>query len=177
MSLITRRILPVFLAIASASPVYAAHSHGQPTPLGTFKDWSAYTAGSAAAKVCYALAQPQSSDPAKAHRGAIFFLISDWPGRKTKAEAEVVPGYPYMKDSVTTAQVGSDKFNFFTKNDGSGTAWVQAKSDESRLIEAMKRATQIIVTGTSARGTVTHDTYSLAGLADALAKAHAECRM
>ena len=41
----------------------------------------------------------------------------------------------------------------------------------------MKRGAQIVVTGTSQRGTVTHDTYSLAGLSDALDKIHESCGM
>ena len=179
------RYLTILVAVSlAAAPVWAARhrtvvaaalGRALPVPLGQFNDWSAYAAGSGAAKTCYALAQPQSSDPAKAHRGKIFFLISDWPAQHIKAQAEAVPGYPFMKDSVTTAQIGSDKFNFFTRNEGNGSAWLENKADETRLIASLQRATQMTVTGTSARGTVTHDTYSLAGLSGALAKVHAAC--
>jgi hypothetical protein len=41
----------------------------------------------------------------------------------------------------------------------------------------MKAASQAVVTGTSKRGTVTRDTYSLAGFGDALQKAHDACTM
>ena len=41
----------------------------------------------------------------------------------------------------------------------------------------MRRGQQLIVTGTSQRGTATRDTYSLAGLSDALDKIHAACGM
>jgi len=149
-----------------------------PTLLGTFKEWSAYTTGSGNAKVCYALSQPKSVDPKKAARDPIYFLISDWPGRKAKAEPEVVPGYAYKDGSVVDVRVGADKFQMFTKNDGdSGGAWVQNPADETRLIDSMKRGSQIIVTGTSERGTLTKDTYSLAGISAALDKIHASCGM
>jgi hypothetical protein len=36
---------------------------------------------------------------------------------------------------------------------------------------------QMIVTGVSKRGTMTHDTYSLGGISDALDKIHAACGM
>jgi len=66
----------------------------------------------------------------------------------------------------------------FAKNDaGAGAAWVRERADEVRMIEAMKRAKQLIVTGTSQRGTLTHDTYSLAGLSDSLSKIHEACGM
>jgi hypothetical protein len=41
----------------------------------------------------------------------------------------------------------------------------------------MRSGQQMIVTGISKRGTMTHDTYSLAGVSDALDKIHAECKM
>ena len=84
---------------------------------------------------------PNRAIRAKAKRDPIYFLISDWPGRKAKAEPEVVPGYQYKDGSMVTVQVGSDKFELFTKNDGdSGAAWVQDAADEGRLIDAMRAA-------------------------------------
>lgn len=150
----------------------------QPQLLGSFKSWSAYTTGSGDTKVCYALSRPISSEPKKIKRDPMYFLINDWPGRKARAEPEIVPGYQYKDGSDVTAQVGADKFTFFTKNEaGAGGAWVEAQADEQRLIDAMKAAPEATITGTSRRGTVTHDTYSLAGLADALDKVHQACSM
>ena len=89
-----------------------------------------------------------------------------------------MPGYQYKDNSKVTVQVGSDKFTFFTKNDdGAGGAWVEQQPDEVRLIEAMKSNGEAIVTGISKRGTMTHDTYSLSGLSDALDKIHSSCGM
>ncbi len=118
------------------------------------------------------MAKPLSSTPKKAKRDPIYFLISDWPGRRAKNEAEIVPGYKYKDDSTVTAQVGGEKFTFFTKNDtDDGSAWVQDVNDEARLIAAMSRAVTVVVTGTSARGTETKDTYALSGLEQALSTA------
>jgi hypothetical protein len=149
-----------------------------PQSLGMFKNWSDYQTGSGVAKVCYALSRPTELEPKKIKRDPAYFLINDWPGRKAKAEPEVVPGYQYKDGSEVTAEVGSDKFSLFTKNDGGmGGAWVMAQADEERLITAMKGGTQMVVTGVSKRGTMTHDTYSLAGLSDALDKIHQSCGM
>ena len=54
---------------------------------------------------------------------------------------------------------------------------MQDTSDEQRLIDAMRRGQQAIVTGVSSRGTLTKDTYSLAGISAALAKIHSTCGM
>ena len=169
-------IAPLAVAVLAAGAAPAAAEGA--TLLGTFKDWSAYTTGTGNAKTCYALARPKSSDPKKAKRDPIFFLISDWPARKTKGETEVVPGYRYKDDAKVTVQIGSDKFTFFTNNDGdSGSAWIENLGDEQRLVDAMRRGSQLIVTGTSARGTLTRDTYSLGGISAALDKIHSACGM
>jgi invasion protein IalB len=148
----------------------------EPTLLGGFQSWFAYSLGNADSKVCYALSKPTAQEPKKAKRDPAFFLINDWPARKAKAEPEIVPGYQYKDGSSVTVEVGSDKFSFFTKNDGgAGAAWVLAQTDEDRLIAAMKANQSATATGMSKRGTTTKDTYSLAGLADALDKIHQTC--
>jgi len=166
----------VFAAAALfAAGVLPAAADG-PQKLGTYKNWSTFASGAGDSKVCYALSTPKMSEPAKLKRDAVYFLINDWPGRKAKGEPEFVPGYQYKDNAKVTAVVGSDKFEFFTKNEnGAGGAWVEQQADETRLIEAMRRGAEIIFTGVSKRGTMTHDTFSLAGLSDALDQAHQAC--
>ena len=48
-------------------------------------------------------------------------------------------------------------------------------ADEAKLLAAMKRGQELSVTGTSARGTLTRDNYSLAGLSAALGARFARC--
>ncbi len=162
------------MTIATSVPAFADN----PTLLGVSKNWGAYTVGTGPDKVCYALSQPRSSSPKKAKRDPIFFLINDWPSRHARAEPEVVPGYKYKDGSPVTAEVSGFKYAFFTKNDGdAGSAWVKEVLDEQHLIDSMQKGNELIVTGTSARGTMTRDTYSLDGLADALTKIHTACNM
>lgn len=168
-----------FAASAVALIALAVPASADPsTLLGTFQGWSAYSNGTGNAKTCYVMAQPTSSLPKKAKRDPIYFLISDWPGRKAKNEAEVVPGYKFKEGSTVVAQIGADKFTFFTKNGGDdGTAWVQDINDEAKLVDAMSRGANVVVSGTSARGTATKDTYALAGLEQALDRIHSTCGM
>lgn len=148
------------------------------TLLGVSKSWKAFSTSSGTDKVCYAIAQPASSLPKKAKRNPVGFLINDWPSKKARAQPEIVPGYKYKENSEVTVQVGSDKFTFFASNDGgTGSAWMNKNNEEARLIDAMQRGSQAVVTGVSARGTMTHDTFSLAGLGDALTKVHTACGM
>jgi len=165
-------------AFAAAISVSSVAADTSPTLLGTFNDWSAFQTSTSQGRTCYALAKPKSSEPKKAKRDPVYLLISDWPLRKTRSEPEIVPGYEYKSDGSVTAAVGSDRFEFFTRNDGdSGSAWIKEQPDEVRFVEAMKRGAQVNVTGTSQRGTVTHDTYSLNGFSAALDKIHSACGM
>ncbi|HUJ47663.1 MAG TPA: hypothetical protein VLV55_11070 [Rhizomicrobium sp.] len=163
---------------AAAAPARAAPSDGGPSVLGVFKDWGAYTRGLGDNKVCYALSEPKSKDPASVKRDPVYFLVNDWPGHKAKGEPEVVPGYQYKDGSPVTVQVGADRFTFFTKNqDNAGGAWALNAADEAKLLAEMRSGGVALVTGTSKRGTVTKDSYSLAGVGDAIDRAHQACGM
>src|SRR5262249_38082799 len=121
-----------------------------PTLLGAYSGWSAFQSATGDGRTCYVMAQPSSSEPAKAKRDPIYFLISDWPRRKAKAEMQIIPGYKYKDGSAVTAQIGPDKVQFFTQNNsGSGSAWVKDPADEARLADAMRRGSQITVVGVS----------------------------
>lgn len=177
MSGFTRFIVTGVFAAAALGATQAAADSG-PTLLGAYKNWSALQAVSRDGKSCYAMSQPKSSEPKGAKRDPIYFLINTWPARPVKDEVEVVAGYPYKADSSVTVQVGSDKFELFTKTDGdSGTAWMKDAGEEARLVAAMARGATATVSGTSSRGTATKDTYSLSGISDALKKVHAACGM
>ena len=169
------------LAIAILPAIFAACSalaaDEKPALLGSFRDWFVYQTGSGADRLCYALSQPKETNPANVKRDSIFFLLSTWPGRKVKNEPSVVPGYAYKEGGKAQVQVGSDKFEFFTKNDGSnGGAWMEDPADEKKLVDAMKRGAAMSITGISARGTLTRDNYSLGGISAALDKIDASCK-
>jgi hypothetical protein len=166
------------LLLAGLFAMAASATADTATLLGTSKSWKVFSAGTGTNKVCYALGQPSSSEPKKAHRDPIGFLINDWPDKKARAQPEIVPGYQYKDGSDVTVQIGSDKFIFRPTNDGgAGSAWLDKNAEEARLIQAMQRGSEAIVTGVSARGTMTHDTYSLGGISEALAKVHSACAM
>ena len=62
----------------------AAAAADTATLLDVSKNWSAFTSGSGSSKICYALSKPTATDPKKAKRDPIYFIITDWPGRSPK---------------------------------------------------------------------------------------------
>ena len=167
------------LMLAAGITGAAAPASADPANLlGVFHNWSAYSTGTGSAMTCYAMSSPRATQPKGAKRNAIYLMISDWPGRKIKAEPEIVPGYEYKPNAPVTLGIGPEKFSFFSRNESkSGSAWLLSLNDGSHLLDAMSHGVLAQATGTSAKGTRTVDTYSLAGFGDAIAKIHAVCNM
>jgi len=159
------------LALSCLSTAAVADS---PSLIGTYKDWSAFQSSANGRKMCYVLGKPDATEPKKAKRDPIFFMISDWPSRKAKGEVQVIPGYTYKDGGAVTAQIGAEKFDLFTQGD---KAWVEDVAQEKALVAAMEKGAKVVITGVSQRGTTTHDTYSLSGISDALSKVHEACGM
>ena len=86
--------------------------------LGVFGNWTAYSSGSGSSMTCYALSKPRASRPAGTKRAAIYLMVSDWPSRKVKSEAQIVYGYQAKESGAAGLGVGGDKFNFFIRNAG-----------------------------------------------------------
>lgn len=137
-----------------------------------FNDWTLYAHEAAQAKVCFSLAPPRSSEPAAARRDPVYFYVSAWPKEGVKSEVSVKIGYPFKKGTNVTVTVGTTAFKLFTKDD---KAFVGDPGDELKLLDAMKKGSSMVVEGVSERGTVTKDTYSLAGLGQALQSLATAC--
>src|SRR5688572_21803754 len=80
----------------------AAAAGAQPTLLGMYADWGAYTATTDGKKVCFTLAKPKSSttNPAGRKRDPAFVFISTRPSENVRNEISVVVGYPFKGDAT-----------------------------------------------------------------------------
>ena len=169
-----RRTLLTFAGFAMGAGAALAQPAAGSSLLGTFDAWETYKGSDdGRGSVCYVVSQPQVKEPATAKRNPIYFLITSWPSQKVANEPSIIIGYPFKERSEATVQVGSDKFQFFTKDDG---AWLASRDDEGKLIAALRAASEMTVKGVSRRGTLTTDTYSLKGISPALDKAAEGCK-
>lgn len=165
--------LAVALLVAATPFASAQQTKAQATPLQQFERWSTYTYTNAGAKVCYAVTQPTDMQPKGVNRDPVFMFITNRPKEGVKHEISVVTGYPYKEGSKTQVKIGDSSFAMYTKDQG---AWVDNAAEESRFIAAMKGGSDMVVSGTSRRGTVTTDTYSLKGVTAALKRIDGECQ-
>ena len=159
---------------SAAGPAPAGGSGGAPKPIGTFKDWIAYTMQDQNRTVCFIVSEPKSKSlsPAKAQRGDPFFLITRWAPTQA-AQPSIIMGYPQASDTKTKIKIGDQSFEMFVDGDG---AWMESEAGDKKLTEAMRKGSTMTISGQSTRGTKSVDRYSLAGISSALDKIASECK-
>jgi type IV secretory pathway VirB10-like protein len=162
-------------APAPARPADAMVGGVQPTLLGMFGDWGAYTAAPGGKKICFALAKPANSQsaPANRPRDPAFLFVSSRPAEKVRDEISIIIGYGFKPNTDASLELGGAAYAMYTQNDG---AWIKNAAEEARLVDAMRKGSDVTVKGVSARGTATTDTFSLKGLAQALDKVGQDCQ-
>ena len=147
----------------------------QPTLLGSYVDWGAYSATPGGKKVCFALSKPKTSqtNPPGRKRDPAYLFVSTRPAENVRNEVSVIIGYAFKESSDATAEIGSAKFAMYTQKDG---AWIKNTTEEVRMLDAMRKGSDLTIKGTSARGTTSTDQFSLKGLAQALERADQACK-
>ena len=152
----------------SASPVQAQDR--KPAKLiGQYDDWHAFVDQEAGGKVCYAATVPQKSEGDYTRRGDIFFLVSHRPAENLTGFVSLEAGYPYSKNAKIAAEIGGNAFPMFPDGD------IAFAYEDKPLIDAMIRGIDMVIKGTSSRGTLTTDTFSLKGFTAAYNAASKAC--
>ncbi len=153
----------------------AAAGAAEPTLIGQFGTWGAYTATPNGKKVCFALAKPSSSktNPPNRPRDPAYAFVSTRPAEKVTNEVSVMIGYTLKPGSESTLEVGGASYAMYTQGDG---LWIKNAAEEERMVDAMRKASDVVVKGMSAKGTETTDTFSLKGLSQALDKLAQDCK-
>jgi len=177
------------LALA-AGVVLSTHAFAQPRPaapaapagpveLVRSGDWAAYSVTDAQRnRSCYALATPRTADPAVGpRRDPTNMFITARPRQNVRNEISIVIGYVFQPNSAANIEVvasaGNQRFAMITRD---RAAWVENPAQETQMIAAMRAGRELIVRGTSSRGTATTDRYSLTGLGAVLDRIAADCR-
>jgi hypothetical protein len=157
------------------TPPAAVAGGAEPTLIGQFGTWGAYSAAPNGKKVCFALAKPSSSktNPPNRPRDPAYAFVSTRPAEKVNNEVSVMIGYALKPGSESSVEVGGGAFAMYSQGDG---LWIKNAAEEERMVEAMRKSADLVVKGVSAKGTETTDTFSLKGLAQALDRISQDCR-
>jgi invasion protein IalB len=147
----------------------------EPTLIGQFGSWGAYSALPAGRKICFVLAKPSSSktNPPNRPRDPAYVFVSTRPTERVTNEVSVSIGYQLKAGSEGSLEVGNAKYAMYSQGDG---LWIKNAADESLMVDALKHGAEVTVKGVSAKGTETTDVFSLKGLAQALDRVAQDCR-
>ncbi len=166
------RLYTLILALLTLFAMTHTAQAQSPKTLGQFGSWTAYSLDEGGQKVCFMSARPQKDEGAYKKRDAISATIAHRPSEKTSNTFSYVAGYTYKPKSDVTVSIDGQTFTLFT--DG-GTAWAPDQTTDDSLAKATQKGSTMIVTGTSSRGTLTKDTFSLKGSGDAYAAISKAC--
>ncbi len=164
--------LRILLLAGAALTLAVPASAQEMTTAGTFSDWSLLTDGATPPQFCFITSEPKSTSPKGASRQAPRAYISAWRKDGIKGEVSFRMGFPVKKSGEGTATVAPVGFKLFGSGD---RAFVSDATQELKLVEAMKKGDELTIEITSERGTVVTDTYSLAGIGQALQKLRETC--
>jgi hypothetical protein len=160
---------------APAPAATAAAGGAEPTLIGQYGTWGAYTATPNGRKVCFALAKPSSSktNPPNRPRDPAYAFVSTRPAEKVVNEVSIMIGYALKPGSESSLEVGGSAYAMYTQGDG---LWIKNAAEEEQMVSAMRKSAEVTVKGVSAKGTETVDVFSLKGLSQALDRLAQDCK-
>ena len=121
---------------------------------------------------CYIGSLPIKSDLSETKkRGENYILVYKIIGSDENI-VQVEAGYKYNLEKNIIVNIDNTSFKFYSTEDSSETAWTD---DDEKVIYAMKKGLELVLSGQSSRGTVTNDTYTLNGFTSAINKLNKDC--
>jgi hypothetical protein len=159
-------------AVAAGGVCFALPSVAAQKILGSFNDWTAFVDGEDAKKICYVGSIPKKAEGKYKQRGDTYVLATHRPADNVFGEISVEAGYTYKDHSEVQVEIDGKPYKLFTKG---GNAWAYDDAADQAMIHAMKTGREMVVKGTSNRGTLTTDTYSLQGFTAAYSAIEKAC--
>lgn len=151
------RLVPFAVLVALAASPAAAQSV---QALGEFRDWAAYSAAEGAGQVCFAMSRPTDVSPAVDGYTQAYLYLTNRPGEGVANEINLVAGFNFAPDQLATLSIGGDSFDLFTQQDA---AWLLDATQNDNLAGALRAGSTVVVEGTTDKGILVKQTYSLSG--------------
>ncbi len=139
-------------------------------------DWSVFVENNP--KECWAVTTFKES--VNTRNGAVvavrrtqtLLMVFFRPGDGVKGQIGFTGGYPFKSGSTVSLKVDDKSYDLFTEGEW---AWPQSAAEDAKIVAAMKRGKNAVITGESGRGTRTEDTFSLLGFTAAHDDAGKRC--
>jgi len=140
--------------------------------IGKFKAWESFVLSQEGNKICFAQSIPIVRAPKKLKRDPSRLFVSFRPAENIKNEISLTNGYEFKIKVPVLAKSGKKKYDLFSKG---RFAWMANNKEESKLIITMKKASRVMIIGSTGTGTETTDHYSMMGFTKAYNIAKKSC--
>jgi hypothetical protein len=163
------------LALAAATGASAKESTNR---VAVETAWSVFVDGNP--RECWVVSAPtetvntRGGQAVSVRRGDILLFVTYRQG-ESAGEVSFTGGYPFADGSTVSVQVGDDRFELFTDPGNPQWAWSASPEEDARILAAMRRGANAVVSARSSRGTNTQDTFSLFGVTAATDEAQRRC--
>ncbi|KNG93806.1 invasion associated locus B family protein [Pseudaestuariivita atlantica] len=140
-------------------------------------DWSVFEGDNP--RECWGVSAPKETVNTRdgrvvaVRRGDILLMVFYRPAAGKDPLVAFTGGYPFKSGSTVNVAVGSNSYELITDGEW---AWPATPADDAKLVAAMKRGADAVLTAQSGRGTVTKDTFSLLGFTAAIEEAEKRCQ-
>ena len=151
---------------------FSARSAEELKSIGKFKDWETFTVTENDNKICFAQSIPILRAPKKFERNPSRLFVSFRPTEDIKDEVSATSGYTFQKEKIVKAKTGKKTYDFFSQEE---FAWILDTEEEQKFIQAMKKASRVMIIGRTDKGKQTIDHYSLMGFSKAYNTAKKNC--
>ena len=160
----------------SLAPVFASAQEESTNRVNAITDWSVFEG--AEPRECWAVTTTKESVNTRegrvvsVNRGDILLMVFYRPEAEVAGQIAFTGGYPFAPGSTVNVEIGDSEFELFTEGEW---AWPASAQDDAKIVTAMKRGVNAVLTARSSRGTTTKDTFSLLGFTAAIEDAEQRC--
>ena len=139
-------------------------------------DWSVFVEDNPTE--CWGVSTPKESVNTRdgrvvaVNRGQTLLMVFYRPSAGAKGQVAFTGGYPFAPGSTVNIDISGNQFEMFTEGEW---AWPATTEDDNKIITAMKRGAEAVLSARSGRGTATKDTFSLLGFTAAIEDAEKRC--
>ena len=159
--------------------------------VATKTDWSVFVEEDPTE--CWSVSEPKetvntrSGRVVSVRRSEISLIVIYRPDAGVKGQVAFAGGYKFAPGSIVNLVIDGGEFELYPDGNCSSLeqapknpqlcewAWPAKVSDDVRIVTAMKRGTEAVLTARSERGTQTKDTFSLLGFTAAIEDAEKRC--
>ncbi|MGV8985616.1 MAG: invasion associated locus B family protein [Cypionkella sp.] len=175
-SWILRAALSAALVLGAEAGVAQTAAATSDKLVATKTAWSVFADTSP--KECWGVSKPKETlntrdgKSVSVRRSDILLFVTFRPGQ-AGGETSFTGGYAFADNSSVDVDIDGQTFQMTTKGEW---AWAASPDDDAKLLEALQKGTNAVLTAHSSKGTQTKDTFSLSGFTAAMQEAGTRCK-